>query len=88
MVPRAARRDFKTEETGSKPGTPRVVCGKIDRFHYPVGRAFTPAVPVCPTIPPLGRDRVRSMRRGGIYAARKTVRVAGVYGLPVVWFAL
>ena len=80
MVPRAARRDFKTEETGSKPGTPRGVCGKIDRFHYPVGRAFTPAVPVCLTIPFLGRDRVQSMRRGGIYAARKTSRYFALFG--------
>ena len=31
-------------------------------------------------VPFLGRDRVRSMRRGGIHAARKTMRSFGVAG--------
>ena len=47
---------------------------------YIVGRGLDPAVPVRLMVPFLRCDRVWSMRRGGIDAARETVRALSIYG--------
>ena len=53
-----------------------------------VGRGLDPAVTVCLMAPFWARDRVWSMRRGGIHAACETLRlspVAGLYGVYLAW---
>ena len=49
----------------------RGVRGEIARFRRSVGRGLDPAAGVCLMIPFLGHARVRSLRRGGIHAARE-----------------
>ena len=65
--------------------SPKRACGRSarrKRYHiatawvvccesWPVGAACMRPAAVCPMVPFFGRDRVRSMRRGGIDAARK-----------------
>ena len=82
--------------------SPKRACGRSarrKRYHiatawvvccesWPVGAACMRPAAVCPMVPFFGRDRVRSMRRGGIDAARRNGAELPVAGSPVVCLAL
>ena len=53
-----------------------------------VGRGLDPAVAVCPAVPFLRYDRVRSMRRGGIEAARRNTAALDVAGAARCLFCI
>ena len=57
-------------------------CGPVALRNAPAGAA--PAAPVCFKVLFLYRDRVWSMRRGGIYAARQGYAPRGVPGWLLV----
>ena len=62
------------------PGTAYTNPKTFPQSEHPRAATMRP-VPICPTMPFLRRDGVRSMRRGGIYAARER------YGTDHSWFA-
>ena len=57
-------------------------------YFCSVGRGLGPAVAVCPAVPFLRYDRVRSMRRGGNHAARRNTAALDVAGAARCLFCI